>query len=141
MSHRKSVRRRRERTLRRSGARPWSEAPHLWPVVATTLFGAFTGGPAIRSCVHLDGLPDLSDLDRVALWSPAIVRSLVCAECFQGVLAELDGGDNLVIPTCDACGEFAPDVVTFTTAFEQPNALLQVLGAFCPACLEPPEAA
>ena len=138
MNESRTARRRRERTLRRNGGRPWSEAPHLWPVVATTLFGAFAGGPKIRTCAHLDGLGDLADLDRVALWSPAIIRSLVCADCYEHVMAELQATPNTTGLRCDACDTVTTALVSFTTGFERPNSLLHVIGIFCTNCAPSP---
>src|SRR5690348_10517133 len=76
-SQRRRALRHRTGALRQAGLRGWDERPDLFAIVATPLVEAFACGTRLASCVHLDGLSSAEDLEGLAVWAPAQVRSLV----------------------------------------------------------------
>lgn len=144
VSHSRQLRRRRlaeQRRVRRQAPniRSWSEAPALWVDCTKPLRRAFTIGPKVASCAHLDGLESLDDLGELAVWAPVMTgTTLMCGSCFDEAFAErqrrADGQEG--DPLCDGCLCPTPGMRTFTNTFDDPDGNLLVLGAYCAGCLQ-----
>lgn len=144
MSRRRSRNRRHQRAMQRAGVLSWAEAPPLlMAALIAPVVAGFDARVRLQTCVHLDGLDDIDQLGpRGAVWSPSVVRSLTCPACHDAVLRELaeQDGDETVLP-CDNCGQLQKALVTYSSAIEDPNGKVTVVGRYCVPCLTPQEAA